>query len=32
MHNGYGMKYWSWMGAFFVSVLFWGELVWMFLQ
>ncbi|MEO3738723.1 small membrane protein YmiC [Kosakonia oryzendophytica] len=26
------MKYWSWMGAFFVSVLFWGELVWMFLQ
>nr|WP_318381548.1 small membrane protein YmiC [uncultured Enterobacter sp.] len=23
------LKYWSWMGAFSVSVLFWGQLVWM---
>ncbi|MEI8465229.1 small membrane protein YmiC [Escherichia coli] len=22
------MKYWSWMGAFSVSMLFWAELVW----
>ncbi|WJD48661.1 MULTISPECIES: small membrane protein YmiC [unclassified Enterobacter] len=23
------LKYWSWMGAFTVSVMFWGQLVWM---
>ncbi|WNP36558.1 MULTISPECIES: small membrane protein YmiC [Enterobacter] len=23
------LKYWSWMGAFSVSVMFWGQLVWM---
>ncbi|HDX5342323.1 TPA: hypothetical protein ROI66_001182 [Citrobacter sedlakii] len=22
------MKYWSWMGAFSVSLLFWAELIW----
>ncbi|EEV5864332.1 TPA: small membrane protein YmiC [Escherichia coli] len=22
------MKYWSWMGAFSLSVLFWAELLW----
>ncbi|EFH4207841.1 small membrane protein YmiC [Escherichia coli] len=22
------MKYWSWMGAFSLSMLFWGELLW----
>ncbi|MDM2737905.1 hypothetical protein OGY35_21320 [Citrobacter sp. Ct235] len=22
------MKYWSWMGAFSVSLLFWAELFW----
>lgn len=23
------LKYWSWLGAFSVSVLFWGQMVWM---
>ncbi|WP_312686706.1 small membrane protein YmiC [Kosakonia sp.] len=32
MNNHCVMKYWSWMGAFSVSVLFWGQLVWMLLQ
>ncbi|EGX7590743.1 TPA: hypothetical protein JL117_001703 [Escherichia coli] len=22
------MKYWSWMGAFSLSMLFWAELLW----
>ncbi|EFA7264799.1 hypothetical protein OIA54_002209 [Escherichia coli] len=22
------MKYWSWMGAFSLSMLFWSELLW----
>lgn len=22
------MKYWSWMGAFYLSMLFWAELLW----
>ncbi|MEK8984204.1 small membrane protein YmiC [Escherichia coli] len=22
------MKYWSWMGAFSLSMLFWTELIW----
>ncbi|EFM2061637.1 hypothetical protein ABSL22_002279 [Escherichia coli] len=22
------MKYWSWMGAFSLSMLFWAELIW----
>ncbi|HCW2847413.1 TPA: hypothetical protein OXB40_002531 [Escherichia coli] len=22
------MKYWSWMGAFSLSILFWAELFW----
>ncbi|EFI5719973.1 hypothetical protein GW236_10640 [Escherichia coli] len=22
------MKYWSWMGAFSLSILFWAELIW----
>ncbi|HAT8013414.1 small membrane protein YmiC [Citrobacter rodentium] len=22
------MKYWSWMGAFSLSLLFWAELIW----
>lgn len=22
------MKYWSWMGAFALSMLFWAELLW----
>ncbi|MGP3591771.1 small membrane protein YmiC [Vagococcus sp. WN89Y] len=32
MINDCGMKYWSWMGAFTVSILFWGQLVWMLLR
>nr|WP_312278566.1 small membrane protein YmiC [Kosakonia cowanii] len=26
------MKYWSWLTAFSVSALIWGELVWLALQ
>ncbi|WOZ79753.1 small membrane protein YmiC [Kosakonia sacchari] len=22
------MKYWSWLAAFSVSILFWGQVVW----
>ncbi|WP_342325291.1 small membrane protein YmiC [Kosakonia sp. BYX6] len=32
MSNGCRMKYWSWMGAFSVSLLFWGEIVWLAVQ
>ncbi|EFT3186005.1 hypothetical protein OF868_01550 [Escherichia coli] len=26
--NNTNMKYWSWMGAFSLSMLFWAELLW----
>ncbi|WLI78952.1 small membrane protein YmiC [Kosakonia sp. H02] len=26
------MKYWSWLTAFSVSALIWGEIVWLALQ
>ncbi|WP_231564368.1 small membrane protein YmiC [Enterobacter sp. Bisph1] len=28
MNNAYAMKYWSWMAAFSISILFWGQVVW----
>ncbi|MCL6745512.1 MULTISPECIES: small membrane protein YmiC [Kosakonia] len=28
MRNDCGMKYWSWLAAFSVSILFWGQVVW----
>ncbi|WP_326900953.1 small membrane protein YmiC [Kosakonia cowanii] len=32
MINNLGMKYWSWLTAFSVSALIWGELLWLALQ
>ncbi|MFW0765694.1 small membrane protein YmiC [Trabulsiella odontotermitis] len=26
------MKYWSWIGAFTLSVLFWGQMAWMLIN
>ncbi|MCD4559896.1 hypothetical protein OVA10_12690 [Lelliottia sp. SL45] len=32
MNTLQNMKYWSWMGAFTVSVLFWAQLIWLALN
>ncbi|MCV2512049.1 small membrane protein YmiC [Leclercia pneumoniae] len=29
MNNMRSIKYWSWMGAFSLSILFWCQLIWM---
>ncbi|MGL4726396.1 MAG: small membrane protein YmiC [Scandinavium sp.] len=29
MNTNRSMKYWSWMGAFSLSIVFWCQLVWM---
>ncbi|WP_260232648.1 MULTISPECIES: small membrane protein YmiC [unclassified Enterobacter] len=32
LNNYSNAKYWSWMAAFSLSLLFWGQLVWMYLN
>ncbi|WP_348996385.1 MULTISPECIES: small membrane protein YmiC [Lelliottia] len=32
MNTLQNMKYWSWMGAFSISVLFWAQLIWLALN
>ncbi|MCS2148254.1 small membrane protein YmiC [Scandinavium manionii] len=32
MNTNRNLKYWSWIGAFTFSVLFWCQLVWMLIK
>ncbi|MDY0416925.1 small membrane protein YmiC [Enterobacter sp. 170198] len=32
MNNMTSHKYWSWIGVFTVSILFWGQLIWLALH
>ncbi|WNY86875.1 MULTISPECIES: small membrane protein YmiC [unclassified Leclercia] len=32
MNNISGAKYWSWMAAFSLSILFWCQLIWLTLH
>ncbi|MCE9966680.1 hypothetical protein OEI97_06955 [Lelliottia amnigena] len=32
MNTLQNVKYWSWMGAFTVSILFWCQLIWLALN
>ncbi|KPU04023.1 hypothetical protein AN697_15205 [Enterobacter cloacae subsp. cloacae] len=29
MNNMMSMKYWSWLGVFSASILFWSQLIWL---